>query len=97
MPSFIAFCRSEPTVRLVSRAMVATGVRAFEWARSSLISALEYGRRATFLAPRAGVFADFVAFAVFVVFADFFAFAVFATVTLVLRTTFFVFFATDIS
>src|SRR5579859_1317435 len=59
MPSLRAFCRSEPSVRLVSFTIFATGVRAFECARSSLISVLVYLRTTDFFAF--GVFFAFFA------------------------------------
>jgi hypothetical protein len=75
----MAFWRSEPTVRLVSFAIFSTGVRAFECALNSLMSAFEYGRRAIFLAFGAVFFA--VAF-----FADFDV-LVFRATVLALRAT----------
>jgi hypothetical protein len=48
MPSFSAFCRNDPTERLVNFAILATGVRAFECARNSFTSDVVYSRRETF-------------------------------------------------
>ena len=47
MPSFRAFCRNEPSVRMVNLAILATGVLAFECAFNSFTSALVYARRRT--------------------------------------------------
>jgi hypothetical protein len=45
-----AFCRSEPTLRFVSFAILTTGVFAFECDRNSFTSALVYSRRTIFFA-----------------------------------------------
>ncbi|AJA65396.1 hypothetical protein MA20_35005 [Bradyrhizobium japonicum] len=47
MPRFKAFWRSAPTLRLVIFAIFITGVLAFEWTLSSLISAFVHSRRLT--------------------------------------------------
>jgi hypothetical protein len=50
MPSLSAFWRNEPSVRFIILLIFATGVRALEWARSSLTSVFVYSRRTIFLA-----------------------------------------------